>query len=464
MTDLDVRTGTEVDLVDLTDFPDDFAWGAATAAYQIEGARHTDGRTDSIWDTFSHTPGRVAGGHNGDVAVDHYHRWREDVGLMAELGIANYRFSVSWPRVQPGGTGPANQRGLDFYRRLVDELVDHGITPWLTLYHWDLPQELEDAGGWPERDTADRFADYAGLVFDALGDRVRAWTTLNEPWCSAFLGYAGGLHAPGRVEPAASVAAAHHLLLGHGRAVQALRAIGGEHRIGITLNLYAVSAQTDSAGDLEAARRIDGLHNRFFLEPLFSGGYPADIRADLAGVSDFGFVHDGDLADVAAPLDLLGVNYYTRHVVGQGPYPGTQLASFGGRDLPQTAMGWEVDSSGLTEVLQMAARHTRLPIYVMENGAAYDDVLGSDGRVDDGERIDFLRSHVEACATAMRAGVPLRGYFVWSLLDNFEWARGYDKRFGLVYVDHDSLQRTPKASAAWYADLLRRHHRGILRP
>jgi len=464
MTDLDVRTGTQVDQVDLTDFPDDFAWGAATAAYQIEGARHADGRTDSIWDTFSHTPGRVAGGHTGDVAVDHYNRWREDIALMAELGIANYRFSVSWPRVQPGGTGPANQRGLDFYRRLVDELVDHGITPWLTLYHWDLPQELEDAGGWPERDTASRFADYAGLVFDALGDRVRAWTTLNEPWCSAFLGYAGGLHAPGRVEPAASVAAAHHLLLGHGRAVQALRAIGGEHRIGITLNLYPVSAQTDSAGDLEAVRRIDGLHNRVFLEPLFSGGYPADVRADLAGVSDFGFVRDGDHTDIAAPLDFLGVNYYTRHVVGQGPYPGTQLASFVGRDLPQTAMGWEVDSSGLTEVLQMAARHTGLPIYVMENGAAYDDVLGSDGRVDDGERIDFLRSHVEACATAIRAGVPLRGYFVWSLLDNFEWARGYDKRFGLVYVDHDSLQRTPKASAGWYADLLRRHRRGILRP
>jgi beta-glucosidase len=463
VTDLDVRTEAELDQVELADFPDDFAWGAATAAYQIEGAHRTDGRTDSIWDTYSHTPGRVVGGDTGDVAIDHYHRWREDVALMADLGIANYRFSVSWPRVQPGGSGPANQRGLDFYRRLVDELLNRGITPWLTLYHWDLPQELEDAGGWPERDTALRFAEYAGLVVDALGDRVSAWSTLNEPWCSAFLGYAAGMHAPGRVDPAGSVAAAHHLLVGHGLAVKAIRA-AGDHQIGITLNLYPVSAQTDSPGDLEAARRIDGLHNRLFLDALFTGAYPADVRADLADVSEFGFVRVGDHAVISSPLDFLGVNYYTRHVVGQGPYPGTQLAGFVGRDLPQTAMGWEVDSGGLTEVLQMGARYTSLPIYVMENGAAYDDVLDPDGRVDDGDRIGFLRKHIDACATAIRAGVPLRGFFVWSLLDNFEWARGYGKRFGLVYVDHRTLQRIPKASARWYAELLGRHRRGILSP
>lgn len=463
MTDLEVRTDVESEPVDVTAFPPDFAWGAATAAYQIEGARHVDGRTDSIWDTFSHSPGRVVGGDNGDVAVDHYRRWREDVDLMAELGIANYRFSVSWPRVQPGGRGPANQRGLDFYRRLVDELLRRDITPWVTLYHWDLPQELEDAGGWPNRDTADRFADYAELVFGALRDRVANWTTLNEPWCSAFLGYAAGTHAPGRVDAPGSVAAAHHLLLGHGFAIQAMRSDAGrDHRLGIVLNLYPVSPSSDAPGDTEAARRIDGLQNRLFLDPLFRDGYPADVRADLAGVTDFDFVRDGDLATIATPLDLLGVNYYTRHVVGQGPYPGTQLAGFTGRDLPQTAMGWEVDSTGLVEVLETAARYTDLPLYVMENGAAYDDVVDPDGRIRDDARVDYLRDHIAACATAIRSGVGLRGYFVWSLLDNFEWARGYGKRFGMVHVDHDSLRRRPKNSALWYADLLRRH--GILRP
>jgi beta-glucosidase len=465
MTELEVRTDVDAAAVDLDAFPPDFAWGAATAAYQIEGSHHADGRGDSIWDTFSHTPGRVTAGDNGDVAIDHYRRWRDDIGLMADLGVANYRFSVSWPRVQPTGRGPANQVGLDFYRRLVDELLARGVTPWLTLYHWDLPQTLEDAGGWPARDTVDRFADYTELVFDALGDRVSRWTTLNEPWCSAFLGYAAGLHAPGRVDPTASVAAAHHLLLAHGRAVRAMRAAGGpDHQLGITLNLYPVSPYSDAPADLEAARRVDGLHNRLFLDPLFGAGYPTDVRADLAHVSDFGFVRDGDLTEIATPLDLLGVNYYTRHVVGHGPYPGTQHAGFMGRDLPQTAMGWEVDSTGLTEVLERVAHYTTLPIYVMENGAAYDDVVGPDGGIHDDDRIVYLRGHIEACATAMRSGVPLRGYFVWSLLDNFEWARGYGKRFGLIHVDRDTQLRTPKDSALWYADLMRRHRRGILRP
>jgi beta-glucosidase len=464
MTDLEVRDETAAAAVDLAAFPPDFAWGTATAAYQIEGAHDADGRTDSIWDTFSHTPGRVVGGDNGDVAVDHYRRWREDVALMADLGIANYRFSASWPRVQPGGRGPANQRGLDFYRRLVDELLSRGITPWLTLYHWDLPQELEDAGGWPSRDTAYRFAEYAELVFDALHDRVGHWTTLNEPWCSAFLGYAAGMHAPGRVDAPGSVAAAHHLLLGHGLAIQAMRSTGRDRQLGITLNLYPVTPLSEAAGDVEAARRIDGLQNRLFLQPLFGDGYPADVRADLAGVTDFGFVRDDDLATIATPLDLLGINYYTRHVVGQGPYPGTQLAGFAGRDLPQTAMGWEVDGDGLAEVLQTAARFTDLPLYVMENGAAYDDEIDPDGQVHDERRIGYLHDHIAACAKAIRAGVRLRGYFVWSLLDNFEWARGYGKRFGLVHVDRDSQRRRPKDSAFWYADLMRRHRRGILRP
>jgi beta-glucosidase len=461
MTDLEVRTDVATESVDLAAFPADFAWGAATAAYQIEGGRHADGRTDSIWDTFSHSPGRVVGGDNGDVAIDHYRRWRDDIALMADLGIANYRFSVSWPRVQPGGRGPANQPGLDFYRRLVDELLRHGITPWVTLYHWDLPQELEDAGGWPDRDTAYRFADYAELVFDALQDRVRHWTTLNEPWCSAFLGYAAGTHAPGRVDPPGSVAAAHHLLLGHGLAIRAMRS-AGDHRLGVTLNLYPVSPISEASGDVDAARRIDGLQNRLFLDSLFGGGYPADVQADLADVTDFGFVRNDDLDTIASPLDLLGVNYYTRHVVGHGPYPGAQLAAFTGRDLPQTAMGWEVDSTGLVEVLETVARYTDLPIYVMENGAAYADVVDQDGQIHDADRVAYLRDHTAACATAIRSGVRLRGYFVWSLLDNFEWARGYGKRFGLVHVDHETQRRRPKDSALWYADLLRRH--GILRP
>jgi beta-glucosidase len=461
MTDLEVRTDVATESVDLAAFPPDFAWGAATAAYQIEGGRHADGRTDSIWDTFSHSPGRVVGGDNGDVAIDHYRRWRDDIALMADLGIANYRFSVSWPRVQPGGRGPANQPGLDFYRRLVDELLRHGITPWVTLYHWDLPQELEDAGGWPDRDTAYRFADYAELVFDALQDRVRHWTTLNEPWCSAFLGYAAGTHAPGRVDPPGSVAAAHHLLLGHGLAIRAMRS-AGDHRLGVTLNLYPVSPISEASGDVDAARRIDGLQNRLFLGPLFGGGYPADVQADLADVTDFGFVRNDDLDTIASPLDLLGVNYYTRHVVGHGPYPGAQLAAFTGRDLPQTAMGWEVDSTGLVEVLETVARYTDLPVYVMENGAAYADVVDQNGQIHDADRVAYLRDHTAACATAIRSGVRLRGYFVWSLLDNFEWARGYGKRFGIVHVDHETQRRRPKDSALWYADLLRRH--GILRP
>ena len=290
-------------------FPPGFRFGAATAAYQIEGAVRADGRTPSIWDTFSHQPGRIAGGDTGDVACEHYDRYRDDVALMARLGLTAYRFSIGWPRVQPGGRGPANPKGLDFYRRLIDELLGAGIEPWATLYHWDLPQELEDAGGWPVRDTADRFADYAALVVDALGDRVPVWTTLNEPWCSAFLGYASGEHAPGRRDPAAAVRAAHHLLLGHGKAAAAIRAAQPGATVGVALNLYAVSAASGTAADADAARRIDGLANRIFLDPLLRGRYPDDVLADLARVTDLGHVRDGDLATVAAPLSLLGINY-----------------------------------------------------------------------------------------------------------------------------------------------------------
>ena len=448
--------------------PAGFLWGAATAAYQVEGAATEDGRGPSIWDTFSHTPGRVRGGGTGDVAVDHYHRIREDVALMAELGLSAYRFSVSWPRIQPTGAGRVEERGLDFYKLLVDELLDHGIEPWLTLYHWDLPQALEDVGGWPARDTAARFADYAGIVHAALGDRVRTWTTLNEPWCSAFLGYGSGEHAPGRQDPADSVRAAHHLLLGHGLATQALRAGGADPRVAISLNLYEVVPAGDA--DLEAARRIDGLQNRFFLDPVLRGAYPADVIADLAPVTDFSFVRDGDLAVVSQPLDALGINYYSRFLVRDGagsddgksgpagerklvsPFPGAGSIGTDPGELPKTAMDWEIHSAGLTAVLTRVSRdYDAPPLYVTENGAAFVDTPAADGAVHDPERTAYLAGHVAACQDAVEAGVDLRGYFVWSFLDNFEWAWGYDMRFGIVYVDFPTQRRIVKDSARWYA-------------
>jgi beta-glucosidase len=452
-------------------FPTGFLWGAATAAYQIEGAADEGGRTPSIWDTFSHTPGLVVGGHTGDVACDHYHRFREDVRLMADLGLRSYRFSVAWPRVQPDGTGPANEEGLDFYRRLVDELLEHDIEPWVTLYHWDLPQPIEDAGGWPVRDTAARFADYAGLTHAALGDRVANWTTLNEPWCSAFLGYGSGAHAPGREDGEAAVRAGHHLMLGHGLAARAIRAARPEHELGVTLNLYPVSPQSDSPADRDAARRIDGLANRFFLDPILRGEYPADVVADLREVTDFGHVRDGDLDVISTPLSLLGVNYYSRHVVAapvEGepaqPYwrapscwPGSEQVRFVTRGVPVTDMNWEIDAPGLVEILQRVHReYAELPLYVTENGSAFVDAV-VDGRVDDRDRLAYFDSHLRACHEAIGSGVPLRGYFAWSLMDNFEWAWGYTKRFGMIHVDYESQLRTPKSSARWYADVIRRN-------
>ena len=450
-------------------FPAGFGWGATTAAYQIEGAAGEDGRGPSIWDTFSRTPGAVTSGDTGDVACDHYHRFREDVKLMADLGLPAYRFSVAWPRVQPDGR-TVNQAGLDFYRRLVDELRQHGVEPWLTLYHWDLPQALEDLGGWPARDTASRFADYAALVHEALGDRVHRWSTINEPWCAAFLGYGSGVHAPGRREPAAAVRAAHHLLLAHGLATQALRAAARDIEVGVTVNLYAVSPAGDGPADADAARRIDGLANRFFLDPVLRGRYPSDVVSDLAGVTDFDHVADGDLATIGTPGTYLAINYYSRYVVAapsagerapayrQPPscWPGSADVRFVGSGLPTTVMGWEIDPAGLTETLLRVHReYPPLPLYVTENGAAFEDVVGPDGEVDDTDRICFLDAHLRAAQESIAAGVPLRGYFTWSLMDNFEWAHGYSKRFGLVRVDFATQQRIPKASARWYARVIR---------
>jgi len=452
-------------------FPAEFLWGAATAAYQIEGASTEGGRGPSIWDTFSATPGKVLHGHTGDVACDHYHRFADDVKLMADLGLRSYRLSLAWPRIQPGGSGPANQAGLDFYRRLLDELRAHDIEPWVTLYHWDLPQPLEDAGGWPARDTAYRFAEYAQLAQAALGDRVGYWTTLNEPWCSAFLGYGSGVHAPGREDGGDSVRAAHHLMLGHGLAVQAMRAADPGSQLGITLNLYAISPESASAGDADAARRIDGLANRIFLDPVLLGRYPADVVEDLKPVTDFSHVRDGDLTTIATPLDVLGVNYYSRHVVaeavpGQRPepywrqpssWPGSEDVRFVTRGYPVTDMNWEIDAPGLVEVLRRVRDdYPEIPLYVTENGSAFvDEVV--DGQVDDPQRLAYFDAHLRACHEAIASGVPLKGYFAWSLMDNFEWAYGYTKRFGMVHVDYESQRRIVKSSGRWYADVIRRN-------
>jgi beta-galactosidase len=449
--------------------PSNFVFGAATAAFQIEGANHTDGRTDSIWDTFCRVDGAVINGDDGSVACDHYHRYPHDVALMKRLGLGAYRFSTSWPRVRPGH-GAVNAKGVAFYDSLVDELLAAGIDPWLTLYHWDLPQELEDAGGWVNRDTAYRFAEYALTMHDALGDRVSRWTTLNEPWCAAFLGYAAGAHAPGRQEPEAAIAAAHHLMLGHGLAVEALRSADASRQLGITLNLSVIDPL--GPGDEDVARRIDGQHNRIFLDPILRGSYPRDVLDDLAHLWPASLVLDGDLATISAPIDFLGVNYYHGEAVSlqpaapreaseaptsrptTTPFVASEGVYFHSRNLPRTAMDWEVQPEGLTRLLTRLHEEYPVPLYITENGAAYDDDVSPDGAVHDADRIDFLEMHLDAVADAIDKGVDVRGYFYWSLLDNFEWAWGYAKRFGIVRVDYDTLERTPKDSALRYAELI----------
>ena len=448
-------------------FPEGFAWGTATASYQIEGAVAEDGRAPSIWDTFSHTPGKVQDGDTGDVADDHYHRYAEDVELMASLGVGWYRFSLAWPRLLPDGGGALNEAGLDFYSRLVDALLAKGIRPWVTLYHWDLPQALQDLGGWPVRDTAERFAEYAAAVYARLRDRVQHWTTLNEPWVAAFIGHASGRHAPGLQDPEAALRAAHHLMLGHGLAIEAMRAQGGsESRFGVTLNLHPVDPASDDPADVDAARRGDGLSNRIFLDPLLRGGYPADVLEDVRAVSDGAHIRQGDEQRIHVPLDFLGINYYYRSVVraGSGERPsewvGQEDIEKVSRGLPQTEMGWEIDADGLYDVLVRVARdYPGVPLYVTENGAAFADEKGPDGQVHDPQRIEYLDAHFGAAHRAIGDGVDLRGYFVWSLLDNFEWAFGYSKRFGLIHVDYETLERTPKDSARWYAEVTRANGR-----
>lgn len=465
-------------------FPESFLFGVATAAYQIEGAAHTHGRRDSIWDAFARVPGAVVNGDNGDVACNHYELYRDDVALMADLGLQTYRFSTSWARVRPDGGG-VNDKGLDFYSRLVDELLEKNIKPWLTLYHWDLPQALEEKGGWANRDTAYRFAEYAASVHDVLGDRVDAWTTLNEPWCSAFLGYLGGEHAPGRQSVDDSLRAGHHLLLAHGLATRELRARDESLQLGITLNLtVADPVDSTNGADLDAARRIDGQFNRFFLDPIFRGEYPTDVLADLAATGHGDVLPDaikpGDLDIISTPIDSLGVNYYHGELVGgepaapgdatapttaapsarpkRSPFPAAEGVHWHPRDLPLTNMGWEVQPEGLTRLLRRIfddyAEPAGVSLSITENGAAYDDTVEPDGSINDVERARFLRDHLAAVLDAVDDGVPVAGYFYWSLLDNFEWAWGYDKRFGLVRVDYESQQRTLKRSAIEYRRII----------
>ncbi|MET8050952.1 GH1 family beta-glucosidase [Streptosporangium sp. NPDC005286] len=454
------------------DFPTGFVWGAATASYQIEGAVREDGREPSIWDTFSRTPGKVAGGDTGDVACDHYFRHADDVSLMSELGLAAYRFSVAWPRVQPHGSGPVNARGLDFYSRLVDRLLEAGITPYVTLYHWDLPQALEDAGGWPERDTAYRFAEYAAAVYARLGDRVHNWTTLNEPWVAAFLGYGNGVHAPGRTDPAAAFRAAHHMLLGHGLAARALREAGARE-ISLVLNLSPVITPAQvadpgaapSAADAEAVGRIDTLLTRQFIDPAVRGEYPAEFLDIVGRNGGVDHIRDGDLAIINQPIDLLGINYYNPCVVESGPgqaadaaWPGSEDIRFCPADgVPATAMGWPIVPNGLSRLLvRLSDDYPEVGLIITENGAAFDDVV-EDGRVHDARRADYLDGHLRAVHAAIADGADVRGYLVWSLLDNFEWAEGYRRRFGIVHVDFATQRRLLKDSALWYREVIARN-------
>ena len=452
----------------LLSFPTGFTWGSASAAYQIEGAAAADGRGPSVWDTFARAPGNVRGGDTGDIACDSYHRYREDVALMAELGLNGYRFSVSWPRVQPGGRGPANQRGLDYYKRLLDELDAHGIAGAVTLYHWDLPQELQDEGGWAARDTAKRFADYAALVAGAIGDRVEHWITLNEPQVVASHGYRTGEHAPGLHDPAAAVAATHHLLLAHGLATAALRTELPGAKIGITLDMHPVRVLGDSRPEvLEQAMLItDADLNGLFLEPVLQGRYPA--HANPALLPPDSLIAADDMATIGQPVDFLGINYYASTYLRAGDptdlrrnesrprcgLPG--VVEYSPEWLERTDMGWIVDADGLYDLLTRLSKDAPgLSLYITENGCAAEDYVNPEGLVNDPERVRYLHQHLAAAARAIGDGVNLAGYYVWSLLDNFEWGWGYQKRFGIVFVDFGTQRRIPKASAGFYANVVR---------
>jgi beta-glucosidase len=451
-------------MTSVSQFPPEFLWGVATASYQIEGAVDEDGRGKSIWDTFAHTPGKTLNGESGDLAVDHYHRYADDVALMSDLGLNAYRFSIAWSRILPEGTGRVNQAGVDFYRRLCKELAGAGISPVATLYHWDLPQALQDQGGWLNPDSVSWFADYAAVAKSALGDMITSWATLNEPWCTAFLGHSSGEHAPGLNDTPGSLVVAHHLMLAHHAAIETMRrtATRDEDRLGIVLNLIPAWPQSDTVQDRDAARSVDAISNRIFTEAVFHGSYPEDVldlfdRYEVADRIDLGALKRG-----VQPIDFLGVNYYNINHVAHHPgadsmpaWPGSWNARIATPPGRLTEMNWAVEPEGLTWMLErIAGEYPGVPMFVCENGAAYPDEVGPEGVVDDVERMAYLKGHIDAVRVAIDNGADVRGYFVWSLLDNFEWARGYSKRFGIVRVDYETMARTFKTSGLWYRDFL----------
>jgi beta-glucosidase len=448
-----------------SDFPSDFTWGTATAAYQIEGSTTADGRGASVWDTFVRVPGAIADGSTGEVADDHYRRWPEDLESMTGLGVNAYRFSISWTRIQPDGVGPANQKGLDFYRRLAEACLARGIAPWVTLYHWDLPQALEDQGGWLNRDTAERFRDYSAEVLTGLGDVVSDWITLNEPHAAAFAGYSGGVHAPGlRLGDGAAARAGHHLLLGHGLALEsARRLLPASARVGITFDIWPMRPASSDPDDVSAAHLLDGSQNRFFLDPVLGGGYDPDVLTSFGEADWFAALPAEDAAVISAPVDFVGMNYYGARSVSaarpdvpkaEGDQPGGDRAQFVDDGSAKTQMGWPIHPEGLVEGLRMIHELAPdLPLYVTENGSAWPDEL-VDGEIDDVERERYLLDHLGACRDAVSEGIPLKGYFAWTLLDNFEWQFGYSRRFGLFHVDYETQKRTIKRSGRAYARLL----------
>ncbi len=439
-------------------FPDSFLWGVAASAYQIEGAAREDGRGESIWDRFSHQPYRTLNGDTGDVACDHYHRMPEDVAMMAELGIPCYGLTVAWPRILPEGRGQVNQKGLDFYDRLVDTLLEHGIRPKVTLFHWDLPQVLQNEGGWPNRDCPDWFADYARIVFDALGDRVDLWATINEPWVAAFIGYGMGIHAPGIQDAAQAYQAAHHLNLAHGKVVQLFRQGGYQGEIGYVLNLNGLLPGSDRPEDVEATQRLHDETHRFFLDPVFHGTYPEALFSWLGTQAPK--VYEGDLDIIRTPIDFLGINHYNTDLVFYDVMSTHWLKV---RSVPysapgwgQTGMGWGINPPGIKREIMNVVEHYGNPkMIITENGCAMPDEPDEDGFVADWNRIFFLKAHLQQVHEAIQEGANVQGYFVWSILDNFEWERGYSCRFGLVRVDYETLRRVPKQSAYWYRDVIR---------
>ena len=444
-------------------FPENFIWGAATASYQIEGGWDKHGKGESIWDRFSHTPGKVNNGDTGDVANDHYRLWKKDIRLMKQIGLQAYRFSISWPRILPNGRGKVNQKGLDFYDKLVDGLLKEEIKPFVTLYHWDLPQALQDEGGWEARSTVEAYIEYTEAVSKTLGDRVKNWITHNEPAVVAWIGNDSGEHAPGNTDLSKGIAVSHHLMLSHGWAVPVIRRNSQDSEVGITLNVGWRVPASNSTFDLEAVRAADGMWTRWFTDPLYGRGYPGDVVADFErqdALPNMNFVQNGDMKAISTPMDFLGVNYYNREVVrSNAPGNDPQIVFFKPRTPENwTEMGWEIHPEGLTGVLsRLYFDYKPLKMYVTENGASYSTPPDENKRVKDELRIDYYRTHIAAVLRAIEAGVPMAGYFAWSLMDNFEWARGYAQRFGLIWVDFSTQERIIKDSGKWYKGVIKKN-------